>query len=106
MTFLVGLFTGIGYLHKHLKDWITKSLKDQLDSIDKKIEGLHARIDDVDMDSCKTFLVRYLSDIEKGNPLDEIEKERFWEQYQHYSKMGGNSYIRRKVDQLTDEGKL
>jgi hypothetical protein len=51
-------------------------------------------------------LVRSLGDIDKGNPMDEIEKERLWEQYEHYQKIGGNSYIKRKIEQLQNDGKL
>lgn len=106
ITFLVGFITGIKYLHKHLKEWITQSLKDQLDSIKGEIKGLHKRIDDVNMEACKNFLVARLAQIEKGNPLDEIEGERFWEEYQIYTEMGGNSYIKRKVEQLKKDGRL
>ena len=106
ITFIVGLITGISYLHKSLKDWIAKSLKDQLDAIDHKISGVQTTVDDVDKNATKNFLVSTLSGIEKGQPLDEIERERFFEQYEHYSKIGGNGYVKAKVDQLRAEGKL
>ena len=43
---------------------------------------------------------------EQDEPIDEIERERFWEQYEHYVKCGGNSYIQRKVENLKQAGKL
>lgn len=106
VTFLVGLITGIGYLHTQMKTWMTELLKDQLNSISSKLDGLEKKIDDVDLESCKNYLVTFISKIEKGSEVDEIEKERFWEQYQHYEKIGGNSYIKRKVEQLKADGKL
>jgi hypothetical protein len=106
VAFLVALISGISYLHKHLKEWIAQSLKDQLDSIKTEIKGLRTRIDEVDMESTKNFLVRVLSDIEQETPVDEVERLRFWEAYQHYSKMGGNSYIRDKIEKLQKAGKL
>ena len=106
VTFLVGLISGVGFLLKTMKDWISKSLDAQLHSIKEEIKGLHDRIDDVDMESCKNFLVRFLSDVEKDQPLDEVEKLRFHEQYAHYVNMGGNSYIRDKVEKLKASGKL
>lgn len=106
VTFCVGLISGISYLHKHLKEWIAQSLKDQMDSIKTEIKGLHKRIDEVDMESCKNFLVRFLADVEQDNPIEEVERLRFWEEFQHYSKMGGNSYIRDKVEKLKNAGKL
>lgn len=106
VTFIVGLIGGIGYLKTHLQQWIADSLRDQFQAVEDKINKLQCRIDDVDMGTCKNYLVATLADLEKGNPLDEIERERFWEQFEHYSKIGGNSYIQRKVDQLKSEGKL
>ena len=106
ITFLVGIISGISYLHKHLKEWIAQSLKEQLDSIKDEVKGLHERIDNVDMQACKNYLVSFLSDAEKNELTDEIERERFWEQYQHYTEQGGNSYIKRKVEHLKSEGKL
>ena len=58
------------------------------------------------MQACKNYLVSFLSDVEKDELTDEIERERFWEQYQHYTEHGGNSYIKRKVEKLKSEGKL
>ena len=99
VTYLVGLISGIAYLKKHLKDWIAGSLKEELDSLGNQIK-------EVDMNATKNFLVARLSDIEQDQPMNEIEAERFWEQYEHYHKIGGNSYIDQKVEKLKISGKL
>ena len=106
LTFICGLLGSIKYLRGHLKEWISGSLVDQFNTIDDKFDGLTEQINGVDMNATKNFLVAFLGDLEKGNWFDEIETERFWEQYQHYCKIGGNSYIQRKVEQLKEEGKL
>ena len=106
VAFLVSLLTGFAYLKTQLKATMKDLLKDQLDSIDKSLDDLKKRVDDVDLQSTKNFLVRYLSDVERGREIDEIERERFWEQYQHYTKTGGNSYIKHKVETMMQEGKL
>lgn len=106
VTFIVGLIGGIGYLKTNIRQWISDSLKDEFKSIDDKMVKLQDRIDAVDMQACKNFLVARLADVEKGNTLDEIERERFWEQYEHYSEIGGNSYIHIKVEQLKADGRL
>ena len=106
VAFLGGLISGIGYLHKQLKIWIADSLKDQLNEINGKIDGLGGQIDAVDMNATKNFLVARLADIEQGHPLNEIEAERFWEEFEHYHNIGGNSYIDMKVDKLKSMGKL
>ncbi len=99
VTFLVGLISGIGYLHKQLKVWIADALKEQFDS-------LGGQIKEVDMNATKNFLVARLAEIEQDQPLNELEAERFWEQYEHYHKIGGNSYIDQKVEKLKSMGKL
>lgn len=106
LTFIVGLISGITYIRNHLKKWISESLKDQFQKVDDKIEKLQTRMDDIDIATSKNFLVARLAEVEKGLPWDEIERERFWEQYEHYVKRGGNSYIQQKVDKLKAEGKL
>lgn len=106
LTFIVGLIGGIGYLRTHLQKWIADSLKEEFQAVNDKIDKLQDHIDAVDMGSCKNFLVARLAEVEKGSTLDEVERERFWEQYEHYSKIGGNSYIKIKVDKLKSDGKL
>lgn len=106
VTFIVGLLGGIGYLKTHLQDWIRESLKDDFRAMEDKICAVQNRLDDVDMGAVKNYLVSTLAIVEKGGWLDEIEKERFYEQYEHYSKIGGNSYIQRKVEELKKDGKI
>ena len=106
VVLLAGFIKGITELKKSFKDWITGLLDDSFKNLSKQLTTLQERIDDVDMSTCKNFLVARLSEIERGNPLDEIERERFWEQYEHYLDIGGNTYIQRKVEQFKSDGKL
>ena len=113
VAFLVSFITGIGYLKKNLKDWINKALEDRFDEIDRKIANLESKIDDLgeqivitDREATKSFLVRFLASVEHDNPIDEVERLRFAEQYEHYIKAGGNSYIKDKVEKLKSKGKL
>ena len=106
IAFLAALITGLGVLIKRLKGWIKDVLKEQLDEIRAENEELKKHIDNVDLNTCKNFLVARISEIERGDGLGEVESERFWEQYQHYLEKGGNSYIRHKVEQLKEDGKL
>ena len=103
---LVALIKGLKYLHKTTKEWVASLLKEPFDGINKRIDELTKKVDDVDIATSKNFLVAKIAEVDKGNKLDEIEKERFWEQYEHYKKIGGNSYIQRKVDELKESGKL
>lgn len=58
------------------------------------------------LDNAKNYLVPFLSKVERGEPVDEIELERFHEEYTFYVDHGGNSYIKSRVDKLKQAGKL
>lgn len=73
---------------------------------DMKLTPINKRLNDIELSSDKNFIVRFLADIEQGNEIDEVERERFYEIYQRYRELGGNSYIKSRVDKLTSEGKL
>ena len=93
VTFIVGLISGTAFLSQNVKKWIRDAMNEQMTELTR-------RLDQVDMESTKNFLVAYLSDVENGKMPGEIEKQRFYEEYQHYEKIGGNSYIKHKVDEL------
>ena len=58
------------------------------------------------LDNAKNYLVPFLSKVERGEAVDEIELERFHEEYTFYTNNGGNSYIKSRVAKLQKEGKL
>ena len=72
----------------------------------KKLKPINTRLNEIEVSSDKNFIVRFLADIEQGNEIDEVERERFYEIYQRYKELGGNSYVSHKVEKLQKEGKL
>ena len=103
---LVAIIGGGGVLYKKLKKWLGALFTEQMSVIETEIKELKTKIEISDMQSCKNFLVRCLADVERGEPMSETEKERFYEQYEHYRRNDGNSYIKQKVENLQKEGKL
>lgn len=73
---------------------------------DTKLKPINKRLNEIELSSDKNFIVRFLADIEQGNEIDEVEKERFFEIYERYKELGGNSYVSHKVEKLKKEGKL
>lgn len=106
VVLLAGFIKGVTELKKSIKEWISGLLKESFDSLSAKLTTLQERVDEIDVSTCKNFLVARLAEIERGHELDEIETERFWEQYEHYLAIGGNTYIKRKVEQFKAEGKI
>lgn len=92
LTFLVTFLGSIIYLSKFIKKML-----------DKAFSPINEKIDILDVNQCKNFLVRFLADVEQGNELDEVEIERAYEIYDHYTNdLKGNSYIHRRWQQLME----
>lgn len=92
---LVALLKGLEYLldkTRHAVEKLVKPLTDELHTLQKSV--------------CTNYLVRFLSDIEHGEKLDDVEWQRFWDNYETYTKLGGNSYIKDKVAKLQSQHKL
>ena len=86
-TFLVGLYKVIRKIDNFKSDF------------DK-------RINEIDRSQSKNYLVRFLKDIERGEDLGEIEIQRAYECYEHYTKdIDGNGYIQNWWNKLMKGGK-
>lgn len=103
---IVAILGGYKVLYDKINDIIEKIVSDLIKPTIDSIADINSRLDKVDTESCKNFLVRCLADIEKGDRLSETEAARFWEQYDHYIATGGNTYIKSKVDKLREQGRL
>lgn len=75
-------------------------------AVGKLLDPVVKQIESVDRENCKNFLVTFLAETERGQEHDQIELERFHEQFEHYKSIGGNSYIKAKVEKLQKDGKL
>lgn len=103
VAFVVALIGGITSLKKSIQKWIETALKDRFDSIDKSQKEILKRLDSVDLENCKNYLITFLSEVSRGEVKDEIEIKRFWEEFEHYSACGGNSYVKHRVQELTEK---
>lgn len=73
---------------------------------DKKLKPINTRLDNIELSNAKNYIVKFLSDVEKGKDIDDVVKERFYENYKTYKELGGNSYVKRRVEKLEEENKL
>lgn len=107
VLFVVGLIRGVQELKKSIKEFLEKLLADQFKEVNNKLNDMQSSITVLDKQACKNFLVRYLADIERGNIIYDSERQRFWEEYDHYIKdLGENSFVKEWVARLKEEGKL
>lgn len=69
--------------------------------LEKQLKSIYEKVDNLDLNNCKNFLVRFLSDIERAQRIDEVEFKRAHDVYDHYKDdLHGNSYIKDKREKL------
>lgn len=100
LTLIAAIIAAIHNIKKNIKTWFDSLLKERFDAIDKSNEEILKKLNNVDLENCKNYLVTFLAEVGRGEQKDETELQRFWEEYEHYQKLGGNSYIRNKVEEL------
>lgn len=93
-------------LYTMIKDKLEEIVGEALKPLNDSVLEISQRLDIVDLESCKNFLVRCIADAERGQKMSETESERFWEQYDYYIKSGNNTYIKNKVEKLKKEGEI
>ena len=116
LTFLLSISGNITSLIKTIKSPIDKKLQSALEPVNKKIDNLNNKLDDIEkkhmkklnnleLDSIRNDLVNYMSLAEEGfiTPKTKID---MYELYDAYCKMGGNSYVHDKWEKLKEEGKI
>lgn len=107
IAFLLALGGGLFALYKAIKKAFEAGLKPVMDKISTVESNLTEEMKKIDKNSTKNFLVTIINEIERGQKMDEVTMERFWEEYEHYvNDLDGNSYIKKRVTKLQNEDKL
>lgn len=106
LAFIVAFGGSIVAIVAGIKKALKALLKEQMEEINKRMDKTDAKIDKVDYDNCKNFLVQILSQVERGEKLTTEEKIRLAEEFEHYTANGGNSYIKDWHTRLHDEGRI
>lgn len=91
---IAGIITSLGIIIVPIQKMLKNIIRNEIEPINKSIK-------DLDVGQCKNFLVRFLADVEQGQELDQVEKERAYEVYDHYTNdLKQNSYIHKRWEQL------
>ena len=107
ILFIVGLIGGVKYLKTEIKNFFDKLLDSKFQTTNSKIDNVAKELRNLDVQTTRNFLVRYLADIERGQFIYDTEKEQFWKEYDHYiDDLKENSFIKKWVERLEDQGKL
>lgn len=90
-----------GAIQKELAQTNTK-----IDLMRGDIKVISDKVDRVEYEERKNFLVQTLRDVNDGETLDSATRARFYENYDAYVAAGGNSYIKEEVERAQKAGKL
>ena len=103
---IAGILTSASAIMLFIQKSLKKVLKNELEPMSIQINEINKNVNTIDVAQCKNFLVRFLADVEQGNDLDEVEKERAYEIYDHYTNdLKQNSYIHKRWNELMEKGK-
>ena len=106
VAFLVALGGSIVAILVWVKKILKKLFDEQLKSIGERLDKVDTRLGKLDMDNCQNYIVQTLSAAERGESLTTEEKMRLAEEFEHYTKMGGNSYVKEWHERLKTGGKI
>lgn len=107
ILFIVGLIGGVKYLKTEITNFFDKLLDSKFQTTNSKIDNVAKELRNLDVQTTRNFLVRYLADIERGQYIYDTEKEQFWKEYDHYiDDLKENSFIKKWVERLEEQGKL
>lgn len=95
-----------GWISKSLKKYLTMVIKQEIEPLKESVARIETELKKTDKEACKNFLVTFLSNVDRGEVIDEIERQRFFEEWEHYTANGGNGYLHAKVDRLREKGLL
>lgn len=106
IAIVAGVIGGLGVISKLVGKTASKWLSERLEPICEKLDSIDGRMGDFDRERCKDYLVAFIAKVDGGHKPSETELERFYENYDRYTGLGGNSYVKTEVQRLTNAGKL
>lgn len=90
IIFIGSLLTAVGIIVAAMKK-----------ALDKILQPVVKKIDKMDEQQCKVFLVDFMNDIEDGVEKDEVQFKLAHDIYDHYiNDLKGNSYIHDKWERV------
>lgn len=107
VAFLVALGGGFKMLKGWTMEAIKAAIKEELGQLSGEIKDLRSELRKEDKEKTKNFIVARLNEIENGETWSDIERQRFYEQYDHYvNDLNGNTYIKKAVETYEAAGKI
>ncbi len=109
-AFIGAILLILKYCKNIFENVITKPILEKMDknksSLQKQINDLSNEVQTLGINQCQNFLVSYLSDVENGEPVTEMETKRAYDIFDKYTnEYHGNSYIHSWWNKVVERGK-
>lgn len=117
-TIIVAIIGLIGIIIQKRSDNKLKSQEDLLKTVDEKMDKfkkqsededrrLNAKLDQMEMDNCKRFLIVEMTKVQDGTYIpNEEQKRMLHETKKTYNDKGGDSYVDSMFERLQAKGLL
>lgn len=106
IALFAGIITGLAVICKQISKAVNHWHLEAMTPVLEKLDGISTRLRAVEIDNCKNYIVNFLSKVEAGDSITNDALRRFWENYNLYQGLGGNSYIHEWVERLKRDDKL
>lgn len=107
LIFIAGILASGGSIAMFFGKRFGKIMDEKLSPLNTKMDNLAVKVNQVDIDNTKNYLQQTISAIDHGEKLDRAARERFYENYDHYTNdLNLNSWVHKEVERLEKEGKL
>ena len=106
VVFLAGFLGALGVLNSTLKKWLSKVMSEQTKAISDQMNQMLVHLDNIDKETTKNYLVQFISEVKRGEMINETERQRFYEEYEHYIDLKGNTYIMTEIEALKKKGMI
>lgn len=107
LIFIAGILTAGGAIAGFMSKRFGRMMKEELKPLNDKVDRVAEQVRQVDIDNTKNYLQQAISAIDAGEKLDGAARERFYENYDHYTnELNLNSWVHKEVERLEKEGKL
>jgi hypothetical protein len=91
---------------ENMEKRILSRMEESDKAINERIDSLGEDVSLINVSQCKSYLVRYLADVERGIAVDVCETERAYEVMDIYTnKLHQNSYIHKRWEEVMEKDK-
>lgn len=107
LAYIAGILGSGAVIARFVVKHLGKVVSEALENTNKRLDSIEAHLNRVDIDNTKNYLQQTISAVNDGAKLDMAARERFYENYDHYTRdLHLNSWVHKEVKRLEEEGKL